>query len=104
MIRGYLGSLRSTMAGTWSGHGAVALGALTVGALLGTGADSPQGGAVIGAGGGLLYFVMREAANKVKHTAHGTYDEAARLDRVGDLVAPAFVFLAALLTWLAGRL
>jgi hypothetical protein len=134
---GILTQVRSTMPGTWVGHGLVCLAllgcgiavgaapgnwtlytALAVLALLGvvgareddwrlcwiwvgavavlwlTGATGPWGG-VCGSGAGVGYYLLRERADKRAKLRDGRYDERARIDRVGDLLASVFVHAAA---------
>lgn len=102
MKRGILWQMSSTMAGTWIGHGCVCLILLTGFALLGRGLQLAQEGAVVGAAFGLAYYLVREASDKARKIREGAYTEESRLDRVGDLACPAFVFAAAVLVWVAG--
>lgn len=142
MSPGILWQVRSTMPGTWVGHGLVALYCLLAGVavaylappetwvgavlaavplvvlgdwrwlpvwalacgLLWWLGGGPALGGLIGSGAALAYYLIRERADKRYHLDRGTYTELARLDRVGDLVAAAFVHATAWAMYSAGLL
>lgn len=99
--------LRGRMPGTWISHGLACLALSIAGVLVaaGTGGATPTAGGFVGAFLGLAYFLAREQWDKRAHAASVSgYTDTDRLDKTGDTLGPALVFLSWFVALVAERI